>query len=275
MVTPLTEVKAVTGEKTFTLHCVYNYAFVYKNVPDGCTKRGSRVGPDPMKPVCALPRESRWSGEREIPGSIHGAPAPTPGTIPTTVHRYVSDPGEQGRFHACSFPLLHERFYGKSIGKALLSALFECYDIADGHGHPPGSTGGGGVFSRVDQPDLECSLKFFPEIVFGDEITLFDLSNEDLTLLNFLCEVEGRPAPLFPGETNPVGIIFDDLPFHQVKDIARPFSGLRDGEARFILDTSLSWLLDFCTVFCTSDADTELCTLDLDSLRRSLYGSTA
>lgn len=40
--TPLTEVKAVTGEKTFTLHCVYSCAFSYKYLIDVCYGSGLR-----------------------------------------------------------------------------------------------------------------------------------------------------------------------------------------------------------------------------------------
>jgi len=43
MVTPLTEVKAVTGEKTLTAHCVYHYVFLYKNVPEYHAQRGSGI----------------------------------------------------------------------------------------------------------------------------------------------------------------------------------------------------------------------------------------
>ncbi len=50
---------------------------------------------------------------------------------------------------------------------ALFPALLERYDVADGHGHPAGSARGGAVFGRVNQPDIECLLKFLPDVVFG------------------------------------------------------------------------------------------------------------
>src|SRR5690606_29008281 len=143
------------------------------------------------------------------------------------------------------------------------------YDIANGHGHPTGSARGGVVFGRVDQPDIECPLEFLPDIVFGDEVTLLDLFDQDLTLLDCLCKVERGPLPLFPCRPDTVGVIVDEFSFHQVKDVSPPPpGGLLGGESRLLLRGAFSpRLLDFCTVFRTSHADAEFCTLDMDDFR--------
>ena len=166
---------------------------------------------------------------------------------------------------------------GEKIWKrVLLPALLERYNVADGHGHPSRPADGGAVFGRVNQPDIESFLEFSPDVVFRDEVSLLYLFDEELALPDCLCKVERRPFFPFTGDPDPVGVIADELAFHQVEDVPRPPPGLWNGDTRFRLrGTPSSRLLDFCTVFCASEADTEFCTFDLDGFRRSLYGSAA
>jgi hypothetical protein len=53
-VTPLTEIKAVTGEKTSTTHWLYRYVFLYKNMPGFRMGGESGAGDGPTEKSMAI-----------------------------------------------------------------------------------------------------------------------------------------------------------------------------------------------------------------------------
>ena len=79
---------------------------------------------------------------------------------------------------------------------------------------------GGGIFRRIEQPDLKRSLAS-PETSSG--IRSLRSLNEDLTLLDLLCEVEGRPS--LPSRATRIGRRSLQRSPSIRSDIARPPSG--------------------------------------------------
>jgi hypothetical protein len=153
----------------------------------------------------------------------------------------------------------------------VLSLLLDLYDIPEGRRDPAALLGFDLVVGNVEKRDAERLLEFDADLVFRDEIALLDLFDEDLTLLDLVCEILLGPVPLDTGLLYLLAEVVDDLADHQVKDVAA--FALRSGRCS---RCSPSWcgragLCHFYTQTCALQAHLKHRTLDVYSFWGSMY----